>query len=66
MEALAAVVGTVRRGIAATARRLGWWLDAILPAPPGDEMAADEAEAASRRRRFLMRLREKAGKGGYR
>ena len=66
MDVLAAAVGTIRGGFAAIARRLGSWLDAVLPGPPVDDLASDEGEAASRRRRFLMRLREKGGKGGYR
>lgn len=66
MEAFAAVVGTVRRGIAATARRVGWWLDAILPAPPGDEMPRTKQRRRPAGVGSSMRLREKAGKGGYR
>jgi len=66
MDVLAAAVGTIRGGLAAIARRVAWWLDAVLPSPPVDNLASDEGEAASRRRRFLMRLREKGGKGGYR
>lgn len=53
--------------------RLVGLLDDLLPVP-GDERAEEsrqgegtaDDEARSRRRRLLLRLREKAGKGGFR
>jgi len=63
---------SVFRVLAAIRTRIGSWIDDALPMPADQRNDRDrsgktsEEEAAGRRRRFRIRMREKRGQGGFR